>query len=174
MCKERFFEVGRHGVVDGSSRYFHDSSVPLLDENEPGGYTGHMNILIQLLVAGGVMGLLDFLWLGVIAKKLYYSEMGSILLEKPNMPAALLFYVIYIIGIVVFVVMPALKTGSLGHAAGYGALFGLVAYATYDLTSLAVVKGFNVKIVAIDLVWGMVLTSVVATVTYLVVHTWFR
>ncbi|QQS21875.1 DUF2177 family protein [Candidatus Saccharibacteria bacterium] len=132
-----------------------------------------MRYVMQLLVAGGVMGLLDFVWLGYIAKRLYYSEMGNILLEKFNMVPALLFYVIYVIGVVVFVINPALAKGSLAYAAGYGALFGLVAYATYDLTSLAVVKGFSTKIVVIDMVWGMALTAVVASIAYLVVHKWF-
>lgn len=132
-----------------------------------------MEMIVKLLVAGGVMGLLDFVWLGYIAKKLYYGEMGAILLEKPKMIAALLFYVIYVIGVVVFVVNPALANNSLAYAAGYGALFGLVAYATYDLTSLAVVKGFSVKVVAIDLLWGMALTAVVSAVVFMAVTKWF-
>jgi uncharacterized membrane protein len=131
-----------------------------------------MELLIKLLVTGGVMGLLDFIWLGYVAKKLYYGEMGKILLDKPNMVPALLFYFIYVIGVIVFVVNPALANDSLAHAAGYGALFGLVAYATYDLTSLSVIRGFNVKIVAIDLLWGMTLTAVVAVATFLAVSTW--
>lgn len=131
-------------------------------------------LIIKLLVAGGVMGLLDFVWLGYAAKSLYFKEMGSILLEKFNMVPALLFYVIYVIGVVVFVVNPALAKGSLGHAIGYGAAFGFVAYATYDLTSLAVVKGFSGKIVVIDMLWGALLTAVVAGVTYAVVHRWFQ
>ena len=125
-----------------------------------------MELLIKLIAAGGIMGILDFIWLGFIAKKLYYDEMGSILLEKPNMPAALLFYVIYVVGVVVFVISPALEKGSWQHALGYGALFGLVAYATYDLTNLATLKGFSPKIVVIDMVWGMALTAVVAVGAY--------
>lgn len=132
-----------------------------------------MDIFIKLLVAGGVMGLVDFVWLGFIAKKLYYGEMGSILLDKPNMLPAMIFYVIYTVGVVVFVVNPALDKGSLAHAVGYGAFFGLVAYATYDLTSLTVVKGFSSKIAVIDLLWGMFITAVVSAVTYLVVKNWF-
>ncbi len=131
-----------------------------------------MELLIKLLAAGSIMGILDFLWLGFIAKKLYYGEMGKLLLDKPNMLPALLFYVIYVIGTIVFVVNPALDKGSLGHAAGYGALFGLVAYATYDLTSLAVIKNFSLKIVIIDIIWGMALTATVASLTYLAVRTW--
>lgn len=129
-----------------------------------------MDIILRLLVAGGVMGLLDFVWLGYIAKKLYYGEMGKILLDKPNMIPALLFYVIYVVGVVVFVVNPAIAKDSLIHAIGYGAMFGFVAYATYDLTNLATLKGFSTKVVVVDLVWGAVLTAAVAGVTYLVLH----
>lgn len=132
-----------------------------------------MELIVKLLITGGVMGLLDFIWLGYIAKKLYYGEMGAILLEKPNMVAAVLFYVIYVIGVIVFVINPALAKDSLAYAAGYGALFGLVAYATYDLTSLAVVKGFSVRVVAIDLLWGMALTTIVSSVAFVAVNKWF-
>ena len=128
-----------------------------------------MELVIKLLAAGGIMGILDFIWLGFIAKKLYYDEMGSILLEKPNMPAALLFYVIYVVGVVMFVVSPALEKDSWQYALGYGALFGLVAYATYDLTNLATLKGFSSKIVVIDLLWGMALTAAVAVGAYAIV-----
>ena len=121
-----------------------------------------MDMIVKVLVASGIMGILDFVWLGFIAKKLYASELGSILLEKPNMIAALLFYLIYMIGVIVFVINPAQEKSSLVHAIGFGALFGLVAYATYDLTNLAVVKGFSVKIVVIDLLWGMLLTATVS------------
>lgn len=131
-------------------------------------------LLIKLLVAGGVMGLLDFVWLGYIAKKLYYGEMGNILLQKFNMVPALLFYIVYVVGVVVFVVNPALAKGSLAHAIGYGAAFGFVAYATYDLTNLAVLKGFSTKVAVIDMLWGAFLTAVVAGVAYTVVHKWFQ
>ncbi len=133
-----------------------------------------MELMIKLLVAGGVMGVLDFLWLGFVAKKVYYSQMGSLLLEKPYMIPALIFYVIYVVGIVVFVVNPALAHNSLGRAAGYGALFGLVAYATYDLTNLAVLKGYSPTIAVIDLAWGMVITAAAASATYLAVQYWAR
>jgi len=129
-----------------------------------------MELLITLLAAGGIMGILDFIWLGVIAKQLYYGEMGKLLLEKPNMPAALLFYVIYVIGVVVFVVTPALEKGSWPQAVGFGALFGLVAYATYDLTALATLKGFSLKVAIIDLLWGAGLTAVVSGGTYAIVR----
>lgn len=129
-----------------------------------------MQIITQLLVAGGIMGVLDFIWLKFASNTFYKSQIGSLLLEKPNMGAALLFYVIYVVGTVTFVIAPALDKGSLAHAVGFGALFGLVAYATYDLTNLATIKGFTTKLVIIDLMWGAFLTAVVAGGTYLILH----
>ncbi len=120
-----------------------------------------MEIIIALLAAAVIMGVLDFIWLGFIAKKLYYGEMGEILLKKPNMTAAVAFYAIYVIGAVVLVVLPALAAGSFTASLGYGALLGFVAYATYDLTNLATLKGFSSKIVAIDLAWGTFITAAV-------------
>ena len=132
-----------------------------------------MELIIKLLVAGGIMGILDYLWLGVISKKLYYSEMGKILLEKPNMAPALLFYVIYVVGVIVFVINPALAKDSWVYAAGMGALFGFIAFATYDLTNLATMKGFSAKIVAIDLMWGAFMTATVAVGTYFAIKAIF-
>lgn len=129
-----------------------------------------MELFVSLLIAGAIMGIIDFFWLGFIAKKLYRDELGKLLLEKPNMVAGVLFYIIYVIGIVVFVVSPALQDMSWQLAAGLGALFGLVCYATYDLTNLATLKGFSKKIVVIDLAWGAVLTAVVASGTYFIVR----
>lgn len=130
-----------------------------------------MELIIALITAGIVMGVLDFVWLGFVAKKLYYDEMGDILLKKPNMPPALLFYAIYVVGSVLLVVMPAVELGSWQHALGYGALLGFVAYATYDLTNLATLKGFSPKIVAVDLAWGTAITAVVAMSAYVAVMT---
>lgn len=115
------------------------------------------------------MGVLDFIWLGVVAKKIYYDEMGSILLKKPNMAPAVLFYAIYVIGVVVFVVLPSLATGTWVSAVGMGALFGFVAYATYDLTNLATLKGFSKKIVVIDLAWGAFITAAVSLFSFMAV-----
>lgn len=125
---------------------------------------------IKLLVAGGIMALIDAIWLSVVANKFYKDQLGPLLLEKPNMVAAVLFYVIFVVGIVVFAVLPAVAAGDWKVALGYGALLGLVAYATYDLTNLATLKGFPVKIVIVDLIWGTVLTGTVATLTYLIVN----
>ena len=125
--------------------------------------------LVKLLVAGGIMAIIDAVWLSVVANKFYKSQLGSLLLEKPNMVAAVIFYVIFVVGVVVFAVMPAVQAGDWKVAAGLGALLGLVTYATYDLTNLATLKNFPLSVVLVDLVWGVVLTATVATLTYLVV-----
>lgn len=125
-----------------------------------------MEYVVAVVTAGIIMGMLDYIWLGFVAKKLYYDEMGDILLRKPNMLPALIFYVIYVVGSVVIAVAPALAYGSWIYALGMGALLGFVAYATYDLTNLATMKGFSKKIVIIDLAWGAFLTAVVATGAY--------
>ncbi len=128
------------------------------------------SIWAQLLVAGGVMGVLDWIWLGTVAKTFYRSQIGKLLLDKPNMTAAVVFYMIYVVGVVTFVISPALEKESLTHALSRGALFGFVAYATYDLTNLATMKGFTTKLVVVDLLWGALLTATVAGVTYAVLH----
>ncbi len=128
-----------------------------------------MEILIKLLAAGGIMGVLDAIWLKIGAKYVYRPEIGQLLLDKPNMGAAILFYVIYLVGVIVFVINPALEKDSWTHALVYGAFFGFVAYATYDLTNLATIKGFSVKVVAIDLLWGTLLTATVAVGSFWIV-----
>ena len=120
-----------------------------------------MEFVVALAAAALIMGVLDYVWLGFIAKKLYYSEMGGILLKRPNMLAALLFYIVYVVGVVALVVYPALLGDSFVEAVSRGALLGFVAYATYDLTNWATLKGFSSKIVGIDLLWGTAITALV-------------
>lgn len=130
------------------------------------------DFLVRFLVAGGVMGVFDALWLTVVASKFYKSQLGGLLLEKPNMTAAVIFYVIYVVGVVAFVLSPAIEKGSWLYALGYGALFGFVAYATYDLTNLSTIKGFTTKVVVVDMVWGTVLTAAVSFIAYGIIRQW--
>jgi uncharacterized membrane protein len=111
---------------------------------------------------------IDMVWLGFVARGFYRKHMGSLLAEQVNWPAAITFYLVFIAGILVFAVLPAIGKGSLGQAVLLGCLFGLVAYATYDLTNLATLKGFPPIVAAVDLAWGGVLTGVVAAAGYLV------
>jgi uncharacterized membrane protein len=131
-----------------------------------------MDFVIRLIVTGAIMGVLDAIWLSVVANKFYKSQIGQLLLEKPNMIAAVAFYLIYVIGVTVFVLTPALEKDSWQYALGYGALFGFVAYATYDLTNLATLKGWPTKLVIVDLLWGAVLTAAVSIAAYWVLRTW--
>ena len=111
---------------------------------------------------------LDFVWLTLASPTIYRDEIGPLLLAQPKMGPAVLFYLIYLIGVVVFVVRPALEKGELRAATLPGALFGVVAYATYDLTNLATLEGFTTKLAVIDMVWGGLATGVAAGVGYLV------
>ena len=131
-----------------------------------------MSFLVQFLTVGVIMAVIDAVWLSVVANKFYKSQIGSLLLDKPNMGAAVAFYLIYVLGVVMFVLRPALEAGSWLHALLYGALFGFVAYATYDLTNLATLKGFTLKLVLVDLVWGAVLTAAVSVGAYFIVKAW--
>lgn len=109
----------------------------------------------------------DLLWLGVVARSFYQSQMGHLMRSQVNWTAAILFYLVFVTGIVVLVVWPAVERQSLGQAVLLGALFGLVTYAAYDLTNLATLEGFPVTVAIVDLMWGMVVCSTVSSVTYL-------
>jgi uncharacterized membrane protein len=116
---------------------------------------------------------LDFLWLGFVAKGYYQSQLGALLLDKPNIPVAVLFYVLYIAGVLVFAVLPALDAGQWSRAFLNGALFGFFAYATYDLTNLATLRGWSAGVAMLDLGWGTVVTGVAATAGYLAARSAF-
>lgn len=111
---------------------------------------------------------IDGVWLGAVARNLYGKYLGYLLAPKTVWPAAILFYLLYVVGVLVFAVLPGLQAGSLGRAALLGALLGLIAYATYDLTNLATVKEWPVLITVVDLVWGTALTAAVSAVGFLI------
>lgn len=126
-----------------------------------------MQILKAVAATATTMLALDLLWLGVIAKDFYARHMGTLLRPDVKWVPALLFYALYLAAIVVFVVLPAAERKSLGWAMGMGAFFGLAAYATYDLTSLALIRDFPLRVVLVDLAWGTALTAVVSGAGYL-------
>lgn len=119
----------------------------------------------RYLVAAATFLVLDLLWLGFVAAGLYEDLLGDLLAEQPNALAATAFYALFLVGLLHFVVDPALARGSVARAARDGALFGLVTYATWDLTSLAVLADFPAALVPVDLAWGALLSAAVATVT---------
>ena len=109
---------------------------------------------------------LDFIWLGFIAKGFYQRYLGHFFSEEVNWAAAFLFYFIFICGMMVFVISPALKTDAVMQALLLGLLYGLVTYATYDLTNLALLKGWPKTIVVVDILWGIVLSGMVSVTGY--------
>ena len=109
-----------------------------------------------------VMIALDMLWLGVIAKALYQQGIGHLMADKPNVPAAVLFYVLYALGLVIFAVAAQPGGSSWGRTVTVAALFGFFAYATYDLTNLATLRDWPLSLSLIDLVWGTLVSAVAA------------
>lgn len=119
-------------------------------------------------IAFVVFFVIDLVWLGLVAKKLYQQEIGGLLKKDVNWLAAIIFYLLFIAGLVVFVITPAINDQSLVKVMLLGAFFGLVTYATYDLTNLATMKDFTLKITLIDLTWGTSLGFLTSTLTYLI------
>lgn len=126
--------------------------------------------LISLIVFLAI----DLLWLGVIAKNLYSEQIGFLMADKIRWGAAFIFYALYIVGLVFFAIMPAVKQSDWSVSLLHGALFGLICYATYDLTNLATLKGWPVKIVIYDLIWGTFISAVVSLITFWIGTSWKR
>ena len=108
---------------------------------------------------------IDMVWLGLVARTFYRKYLGFLMAPSPNWLAAIIFYLLFIVGILVFVVVPGLEDNSLKTTLVRAALFGLITYATYDLTNLATVKDWPVLITVVDMAWGTVLSVVVSFVS---------
>lgn len=122
------------------------------------------NMVLQYLVVLGVFLAIDAAWLMTAGRSLYVTEIGSLLRERPNLVVAFLFYALFAFSLLVFVIGPATATGISAKTLAMAALFGLTAYATYDLTNLATIKGFTTKIAIVDMVWGAFLSTVVTAI----------
>lgn len=125
------------------------------------------NIAITYLTVLVVFTVIDFLWLGLIALDFYKREIGPLMLEKPRLEVAALFYALCAAGITILAVQPALNAGEWHKAMLLGALFGLCAYGTYDLTNLATLQRWSFRLVIVDMAWGTFLTSIAALAGYL-------
>lgn len=119
-------------------------------------------ILLIYVLTLIVFLIVDLVWLGYIARGMYKKYLGGFLSDNVNWTAAFIFYFIYVAGVLIFAVFPAIHKDSVMHAVLMGALFGFFAYATYDLTNLATLKGWPIQIVIIDIIWGSVLTLIVS------------
>lgn len=130
---------------------------------------------VAYLATGIAFALIDFFWLRWAGSNFYRPMIGAIMADKPRFDAAIAFYLIYIAGIVVFAVAPALAHGHGSRTATlYGALFGFFCYATYDLTNQATLKVWDVRITLVDMAWGTVLTAAAATIGMLVTRALVR
>ncbi|MES2935664.1 MAG: DUF2177 family protein [Pseudomonadota bacterium] len=122
--------------------------------------------LVAYLAAGLVFCLLDFIWLTVLAKDFYQSQIGSLMLAEPKLNAAAVFYVLYLFGLLMFAMIPALQAQNFSIAIGLGALLGLIAYATYDLSNLATLKGWSLYLSLVDIAWGAFVSASASTAGY--------
>ena len=124
-------------------------------------------IAIAYVAAAAAMAGLDYVWFRWSLKSLYQPALGPLLADQPNIAAAMLFYVLYVAGIVIFVVWPALRNGSITGAIASGAALGLFAYMTYDLTNMATLKTWPVTVAVVDIAWGCFITAASAAASYL-------
>jgi uncharacterized membrane protein len=122
----------------------------------------------QFLIALPVFFVIDMVWLVLVAKKFYQEQIGFLMRPDINWVAAIIFYLLFIAGLVIFVISPAVQKHSWIHAILYGALFGLITYATYDLTNLATLKDWPVLVTVVDLIWGSVLAASISLITYFI------
>jgi uncharacterized membrane protein len=113
-----------------------------------------------------VFFVVDLIWLGVVARGFYQKNLKNLLSPNVNWAAAIVFYLIFIAGILIFAVIPALNKDSWRHAVLWGALFGFFTYMTYELTNLALLKNWPLNIVIVDILWGVVLCTAVATASF--------
>jgi uncharacterized membrane protein len=124
-------------------------------------------MVILYLITLAVFFLIDMVWLGVVAKDFYRRHLGTMLSPKVNWGAAILFYLLFIAGLLIFVIRPALAHGALLTALWLGALFGLISYATYDLSNLATLRDWPLIVTVVDLVWGTTLGGLVSLISTL-------
>ena len=124
------------------------------------------------LGAGLTFAAIDFVWLTTMTDRLYRPVLGPIMADKPDMKAAVAFYLISIAGTVFLAIAPALKEGNWTRAAINGAVLGFVAYATYDLTNQATLRGWPLTITLVDIAWGTIASGLAATISYLALSRW--
>ena len=120
------------------------------------------------LIALPILFAIDMAWLILVAKKFYQQQIGFLMKPDINWFAAIIFYLLFIAGLVIFVISPAVEKHSWVHAIIFGALFGLITYATYDLTNLATIKDWPLLVTVVDLIWGTVLAASISCITYFI------
>jgi uncharacterized membrane protein len=126
------------------------------------------NAIIAYFATAIVLIALEIVWLSQTAEPLYRRALGAVMAEKARVPAAVAFYVVYVLGVVIFAVQPGLESGNWHGALVRGSLFGFFAYATYDLTNLATLKIWSLKVSLIDIAWGAFVTGTSAGLSALI------
>lgn len=124
----------------------------------------YLKLYVATLVA---FLIIDMIWLGLIARQFYEKYLGFLLSAKPIWSAAILFYLLFVAGVLVFVVLPGLRVNSVKRVLLLGAMFGLVTYGTYDLTNLALIKEWPWIVTVIDMCWGAILAAIVSYVGFM-------
>ena len=125
-----------------------------------------LKYLLLYLVVFAAFFVIDLIWLGIVARKFYREQLGFIMVDKINWPAALSFYLLFIAGLIYFVVRPSLGQESWFNALLNGAFFGLICYATYDLSNLATLKHWPLKVTIADLLWGSSLCAILSVIGF--------
>jgi len=129
-----------------------------------------MFTLKSYLITVVVFFALDLFWLGIIAKKMYADKLGYIMSPQVNWLPAIIFYLLFVVGLLLMVIFPAIEKKSWMHALTYGILFGLVTYATYDLTNLATLKDWPLSITLIDLIWGSFISAATSLISFFAIQ----
>jgi len=127
-----------------------------------------MIFLKLYLVTLPIFLIIDFIWLGFVANGFYKNQIGFLMKTNINWAAAVIFYFLFIAGMIVFVILPSLEKNSWVHALFLGSFFGFVTYATYDLTNFSTLKGWSIAVTVIDLAWGAFVTSLVSTLAFFI------
>jgi uncharacterized membrane protein len=125
-------------------------------------------ILLTYAVSIPVFFTVDMIWLGVIARGFYRNALEPLLAPNVNWIAAIIFYMLFLVGILVFALLPGMERRSLVYTVAMAALFGFISYATYDLTNLATLRDWPLMLSIVDMIWGSFLSASTATMTYLI------
>ncbi|MEJ2649482.1 MAG: DUF2177 family protein [Sedimentisphaerales bacterium] len=125
-------------------------------------------IFITYIVSVPVFFIVDMIWLGVIAKGFYRKALEPLITPNINWIAAIIFYLLFLVGVLIFALLPGMEKRSLVYTIAMAALFGFIAYATYDLTNLATLRDWPLMLSIVDMIWGSFLSASTATITYLI------
>ena len=128
------------------------------------------NAVVGYLITLTYFLAIDFSWLSIMSKRVYAPQIGHLMAEKPQLLPAFIFYLLFVVGLLVFVILPSISQNyPIGKTLLYAALFGLVTYATYDLTNLATLKNWPIIVTIIDMIWGATLSALVTLLSILTI-----